>query len=93
VAIEDWIEDAEARAAAVDALLSRVRAELGVTAAVDPDVGASIGRTIGARVAAVRWGVAAGMRFRVAVDPDVRAGLDVFPQLDRILTGSAAASP
>lgn len=88
-ALATWIEDADAHQRVGEALLARVRAELGIRADAEPAMLASIRRTLAARVAAVRWGVDAGARFRVAVDPDVRAAVDVFPRLDRILAGSA----
>jgi carboxyl-terminal processing protease len=74
-----------------DVLLERVRKELDVRADVEPEVRGWIGRTLAARVAAVRWGMDAEASFRVAVDPDVREALAVFPRWGKILPASDRA--
>lgn len=71
-----------------DAVLERVRTDLDVRAEVEPEVRDWMGRTLAARVAAVRWGVEAEARFRVAVDPDVAAALQMLPRWSEILSGA-----
>lgn len=86
-AFDDWTAAAPHHRTLADAVLGRVRAELDVGAEVETEVRDWMARTLGARVAAVRWGTGAEGRFRVGVDPDVAAALTVFPRMSEILSG------
>jgi hypothetical protein len=90
-AVDAWAAARSDHLALADSLVARARRELGLTADLAPGIRAWIGREIASRVASVRWGVAAGARFRVATDPDVEAAREIFPDWSRALAGTLPA--
>jgi len=74
----------------VTPFLARVRDRLGVHAQPAPEVRGRLGRILGSRVAAIRWGPAAGEEFLVQNDGDIRAAVPLFAKLPELLSGSAA---
>lgn len=69
---------------------ARVGAGLQVEARMDSAQARRIARNLAARVAEVRWGVEAGMAFRLRNDGDIQAALTTFPRLTALL---APATP
>jgi len=70
--------------------LELVRTRLKVNARPDSAAGARVARRLAARVASVRWPPDAGVELQLRHDPDVRAALDAFPRLERLLGPPAA---
>lgn len=84
--VDDWSVATPYHRALAEAVLERVRTALDVRAEVEPEVRDWMGRSLAARVAAVRWGMEAESRFRVAVDPDIAEALAVFPRWSEVLS-------
>jgi carboxyl-terminal processing protease len=86
-----WMSDSVAwDADVVTPFLARVRDRLGVHAQPAPEVRSRLGRILGSRVAAIRWGPAAGEEFLVQNDGDIQAAVPLFARLPELLSGSAA---
>jgi carboxyl-terminal processing protease len=69
------------------AFLDRVRSRLRIAAQPDSATAFAMARRLAARAAFVRWPPDAGIELILATDPDVRAALDAFPRLGRLLSG------
>jgi carboxyl-terminal processing protease len=86
-----WMSDSVAwDADVVTPFLARVRDRLGVHAQPAPAVRSRLGRILGSRVAAIRWGPAAGEEFLMENDGDIQAAVPLFARLPELLSGSAA---
>lgn len=77
---------AEWQAKLVVPFVERVRSHFHVTAQPDSMLAARIGRNLAIRVAEVRWGADARDEFLVRNDPGIRAALDSFPRIERLLS-------
>lgn len=70
--------------------LDRVRSRLGITASADTLLTARLGRILGHRAAAVRWGPDAGDEFMIRNDPDIKAAMAYWDRLGTLLSAPAA---
>ena len=84
-ALAAWIHDEARWARMTGVFLEHVRNSLHVTAAIETEVRARIGRLLGLRAAEVRWGPDAREEFLLANDSDVGKALEYFPKLPEIL--------
>jgi len=81
-----WLlREDQRRARLAESLIERVRDRFGLDARAEPELVARIGRVLALLVTETAWGRDAGVAFRLAVDPDVRAALPLFDRAANIL--------
>jgi hypothetical protein len=73
----------------VTPLLARVHSRLGVRGELAPAVRSRLGRILGSRAAAVRWGQEASEEFLVRNDSDIRDAVPLFARLPELLAAIA----
>ena len=90
--LDAWIGDSTGwNGHLVVPFLAGVRDRLGVRREPTLEVRARLGRILGARVAAVRWGSEARERFLLHNDADVQAAVPLFARLPELLEGPAGS--